>query len=178
AQFLIRERVGVTTRLISTLSPFTSYIIIPVFALANAGILLSTDVIGDALGSSVTLGIVAGLVVGKPVGIYLFSVGAIASGVATLPASLKRVHILAAGAVAGIGFTVALFINNLAFEDEPLIKDQATIGVLLASALATLVGFLIIRFSHVEDDSTPEGDRRAQLVDADADGIPDPIVAR
>ncbi len=178
AQFLIRERVGVTTRLISTLSPLTSYIIIPIFALANAGILLSRDVVGDALSSSVTLGIVAGLVIGKPVGIYLFSVGAIASGVATLPASLKRVHILAAGAVAGIGFTVALFINGLAFDDDKLIKDQATIGVLLASLLATLLGYLIIRFSHVSDETTPEGDRRAEMVDSDGDGIPDPVVAR
>ncbi|MBT8240432.1 MAG: Na+/H+ antiporter NhaA [Acidimicrobiia bacterium] len=178
AQFQIRERVGVTTRLIATLSPITSYVIIPVFALANAGILLSVNVIGDALTSPVTLGIVVGLVIGKPVGIYLFSIAAIASGVATLPAALKRIHILAAGAVAGIGFTVALFINGLAFEEENAIKDQATIGVLLASALATLVGYLIIRVSHVADETTPEGDRRAELVDADADGIPDPVVAR
>jgi NhaA family Na+:H+ antiporter len=177
AQFLIRERVGVTTRLISTLSPVTSYMIIPIFALANAGILLSTDVIGDALSSSVTLGVVTGLVIGKPVGIYLFSIAAIAGGVATLPASLRRIHILAAGAVAGIGFTVALFINNLAFGDENAIKDQATIGVLLASMLATLVGYLIIRFAHVADESTPEGDRRAEMVDVDGDGIPDPVVA-
>jgi NhaA family Na+:H+ antiporter len=177
AQFEIRERVGVTTRLIATLSPFTSYMIIPIFALANAGILLSTDVIGDALTSSVTLGIIAGLVVGKPVGIYLFSVLALRAGVATLPASLKRVHVLAAGAVAGIGFTVALFINGLAFEDEKVIKDQATIGVLLASLLATLLGYLIIRFSHVSDESTPESDRRAEMVDVDGDGVPDPVPA-
>jgi NhaA family Na+:H+ antiporter len=174
AQFQIRERVGVTTRLISTLSPFTSYLIIPIFALANAGILLSTDVIGDALTSTVTLGIVVGLVVGKPVGIYLFSILALRTGVATLPASLKRVHILAAGAVAGIGFTVALFINGLAFEDEDIIRDQATIGVLLASLLATLLGYFIIRFSHLADEATPEGNRRAEMVDVDADGVPDP----
>ncbi len=178
AQFQIRERVGVTTRLISILSPFTSYLIIPIFALANAGILLSTDVIGDALTSSVTIGIVVGLVVGKPVGIYLFSMLALRTGVATLPAALKRVHILAAGALAGIGFTVALFINGLAFEDENVIKDQATIGVLLASLLATLLGYLIIRFSHLADESTPEGDRRAEMVDADADGVPDPVPTR
>ncbi|NNE95754.1 MAG: Na+/H+ antiporter NhaA [Acidimicrobiales bacterium] len=175
AQFQIRERVGVTTRLIALLSPFTSYVIIPVFALANAGILLSTDVITDALASSVTIGIIFGLVVGKPLGIYVFSVFAIRSGLATLPRSLKQVHILAAGAVAGIGFTVALFINGLAFEDEALIKDQATIGVLLASLLATLLGYGIIRFSHVSDDATPEGDRMAEMVDTDGDGRPDPV---
>ncbi len=99
---------------------------------------------------------------------------ALASGVATMPASMKKVHILAVGAVAGIGFTVALFINGLAFEDET-IKNQATIGVLLASVLATILGFAIIKLSHSDEDATPEGDARADLVDADADGEPDLI---
>ncbi len=174
AQFSIREQVGVTSRLITTLSPFTSYLIIPIFALANAGIVLNASVIGDALGSSVTLGIIAGLVIGKPVGIYIFSMAALASGVATLPAALRKLHILAVGAVAGIGFTVALFINGLAFDGPAAedIKDQATIGVLIASILATIVGFVIIKATGSED-STPEGDRKARLVDADADGEPD-----
>ena len=173
-QFSVREQVGVTSRLITTLSPFTSYLIIPIFALANAGIVLNGDVIGNALGSSVTWGIIAGLVVGKPVGIYLFSLAALATGVATLPAALRKLHILAAGAVAGIGFTVALFINGLAFSGQAAeeIKDQATIGVLIASFLATVVGFVIIKATGSED-STPEGDRKARLVDADADGRPD-----
>ncbi len=175
AQFAIREQVGVTTRLIALLSPFTSYLIIPVFALANAGIVLNGGVIGDALGSTVTLGIIVGLVIGKPVGIYIFSMLALRSGVATLPSSLRKIHILAVGAVAGIGFTVALFINGLAFSgpDADEIKDQATIGVLIASILATLVGYLIIRASGTDREGTPEGDMRAQMVDADADGQPD-----
>ncbi len=177
ARFQIREQVGVTARLITLLSPFTSYLIVPVFALANAGILLSGDVVSEAITSSVTLGIVLGLVVGKPLGIYLFSLVALRSGVATLPASLKQIHILAVGAVAGIGFTVALFINGLAFEGSDLepIKDQATIGVLIASLLATIAGFAIIRMTHSNEGATPESDLLASMVDSDADGRPDPV---
>ncbi len=173
AQFQVRETVGVCERMIKLLSPFTSYIIIPIFALANAGIPLSGEVIGDALTSSVTLGIIAGLVVGKPLGVYVFAMAALASGVATLPAGMRKVHILAVGAVAGIGFTVALFINGLAFSDDVAIRNQATIGILLASLLATLLGFAIIKLSHSDEDATPEGDARASMVDADADGQPD-----
>ncbi len=176
-QFQVRERVGVTSRLIKLLSPFTSYLIIPIFALANAGIVLGGGVIGDALTSSVTLGIVVGLVIGKPLGIYVFSMAALASGVATLPAAMRKIHILAVGAVAGIGFTVALFIGGLAFEDQPELQDQATIGVLLASLLATIAGFAIIRATHTDQDATPEGDSKAGMVDSDADGEPDLVPA-
>jgi NhaA family Na+:H+ antiporter len=175
ARFQVRERVGVTSRLITVLSPFTSYIVIPIFAMANAGILLSPEVINEALSSSVTLGIVLGLVVGKPLGIYAFALVGIRSGIATLPPALRKTHILAAGAVAGIGFTVALFINGLAFEGPELeaIKDQATIGVLAASLLATIVGFVILRLTGAAHEGTPEGDLIATMVDADADGTPD-----
>ena len=78
---------------------------------------------------------------------------------------------------AGIGFTVALFINGLAFEGSDLepIKDQATIGVLFASLLATIAGFAIIRLTHSNEGATPESDLLASMVDSDADGRPDPV---
>ncbi len=143
AKWQLRERVPVTSRMITLLAPWTSFVIVPVFALANAGILLSGDIIGDALGSAVTWGIVLGLVVGKPLGIFLFTFSAVRVGLATLPDGVTMRHVLGAGAVAGIGFTVALFISGLAFEGTELV-DQAIIGVLLASALATIAGFAIL----------------------------------
>ncbi len=144
AGWKIRESVPVTGRLISVLAPWTSFVIIPIFALANAGVTLSGEAVADAATSRVALGVVAGLVVGKPVGIWLASMLATRFTSVELPPGLTSRHILGAGAVAGIGFTVALFIGALAFED-PAIGEQATMGVLVASVGATLLGFLILR---------------------------------
>jgi len=127
-------------RLEHTLHPWVSYLIVPVFALANAGVALSADGIREAAGSGLTLGVVTGLVIGKPAGILIFSWVAVRSGLATLPASVGFVHLLGAGLIAGIGFTVSLFIAGLAFTDPGLI-DEGKIGILAASALAGIVGF-------------------------------------
>jgi NhaA family Na+:H+ antiporter len=160
--FKLRELVPVTTRLTNLLSPWTSFVIVPIFALANAGVPLSREALQGALSSTLTLGIIVGLVVGKPVGIYLFSVAALRLRVAQLPPSLRPIHLLGAGAVAGIGFTVALFIASLAFDDRKLI-DEAVIGILIASVAATFVGWLILRSV---DDETPVDDRESVLVEA------------
>ncbi len=140
----IRESVPVTGRLIGLMSPWTSFLIIPIFALANAGVTLSGDAVADAASSRVTLGVIAGLVVGKPLGIWVATMLTTRYTSVELPDGLTSLHVLGAGAVAGIGFTVALFIGALAFED-PAIGEQATIGVLIASVGATLLGFLILR---------------------------------
>ncbi len=145
ANWKIRESVSVCSRQLSVVSPWTSFFVIPIFALANAGIELSGEAVSNATTSRVTLGIILGLVVGKPLGIYAFSVLAARSGLAVLPEGVTMRHVLGAGAVAGIGFTVALFINNLAFDDLPEIKDQAVMGILFASVAASVVGALILR---------------------------------
>ena len=134
----------VTGRLIGLLSPWTSFMIIPIFALANAGVTLSGDAVTDAASSRVTLGVIAGLVIGKPLGIWVTTMLATRFTSVELPPGLTSVPVLGAGAVAGIGFTVALFIGALAFED-PALGEQATIGVLIASLSATILGFLILR---------------------------------
>ncbi|MGF1595556.1 MAG: Na+/H+ antiporter NhaA [Acidimicrobiales bacterium] len=144
ASFRIREMVPVTGRLTALLSPWTSFLIIPTFALANAGVQLSGDAASGALTSRVTWGVVVGLVIGKPVGIYLFSTAAIRANVATLPEGLRPAHLLGAGAVAGIGFTVALFISTLAF-DDPRFTEESIIGILMASVLATFLGWFVLR---------------------------------
>lgn len=144
AEWQLRERVSVCGRLIALISPWTSFFVVPVFALANAGIKITGDSVAAAAGSPVALGIILGLVVGKPLGIYAFAAAADRYTSASLPDGVSLQHVLGAGAVAGIGFTVALFINRLAFEDVG-IRDEAVLGILVASLLATVVGWAVLR---------------------------------
>ncbi len=144
AEWEVRERVSVCARLIALISPWTSFFVIPVFALANAGIKITGDSVSAALTSRVALGIVIGLVVGKPLGIFLFAALANRTSFAELPVGVTMRHVLGAGAVAGIGFTVALFIDRLAFEDVG-IREEAVLGILVASLLAAILGWAILR---------------------------------
>jgi NhaA family Na+:H+ antiporter len=121
------------------LTPWVTFIIIPLFALANAGIDLTDIDWGQALASRVTLGIATGLVLGKFLGIVLFSWGAVRLGFARLPPGVQWKHIMGAGWLAGIGFTMSLFIAQLAFR-EPQLLAEAKLGILLASALAAALG--------------------------------------
>lgn len=152
--FEVRERVAVADRLADFLHPWTSFFIIPVFALANAGVDLSGGSLGDAVRSPVTIGIVLGLVVGKLAGVTAFSWLAVRTGLCELPRGATWTQMLGIGGVAGIGFTVSLFITNLAFEQQ-LITDQAKIGILVASTVAALVGATILRFSRSADGPAP-----------------------
>jgi NhaA family Na+:H+ antiporter len=158
AGFNIRESVPVTGRLISVLSPWTSFVVIPIFALANAGVRLTGEAVSTAASSVVTWGVIVGLVVGKPLGVYAASRIALRAGWATLPDGLRAVHLLGGGAVAGIGFTVALFISSLAFT-EAAVTEEAVMGILAASVLATVLGWLILRGGgsgpEAADDPTP-----------------------
>ena len=123
ASFLAQESVPLTERLEELLHPFTAFMIIPIFALANAGIVLSGDTISDAAASNVTLGIIAGLVIGKPLGIALFTWVAARFGFA-LPEGVNWPQFVGMGLAAGIGFTVSIFVGNLAF-DDPAITELA-----------------------------------------------------
>jgi Na+:H+ antiporter, NhaA family len=119
-----------------------AFFILPVFALANTGILLSGNW-PQTLTSHNSLGIMAGLVLGKPVGILLFSFLAIRSGLCQLPEQTNWAQLLGAGLLAGIGFTMAIFITNLAFDDETIIQ-YSKIAVLAASLVASLLGYLCL----------------------------------
>jgi NhaA family Na+:H+ antiporter len=140
---LSREAVSPLARVEHLLHPWTSFLVIPLFALANAGIPLSVRAIGDALSSSVTLGIASALVVGKMAGITLASLVAVRTGVGLLPEGVETRHLLGVGAVAGIGFTVSIFIAELAFPD-PQVVELAKIGVLLGSLAAGAVGAFVL----------------------------------
>lgn len=126
-------------RLEHSLHPFVSYGILPLFALVNAGVALKT---GSSVGS-ISLGIMVGLVLGKPLGVLLSSYLAVKLKIADLPPGVSWPALLGVGCLAGIGFTMALFIANLAFPAGEL-QNQAKAGILMASLLAGLLGTIIL----------------------------------
>ena len=136
----IAERIG------STLHPISSFIIIPIFALANAGIDLSGGVLGDAAGSAITWGVALGLVVGKTLGIFITTWIGMKMPFTTRPKELNNLSLLGLSAAAGIGFTVALFITNLAYKENLIFTDESKIGVLFASLVAGIIGLLFLHF--------------------------------
>ncbi|MDQ3986068.1 MAG: Na+/H+ antiporter NhaA [Actinomycetota bacterium] len=134
-----------------TLHPWVVFAIMPLFALANAGVPLVGSIAG-ALANPVVLGIVTGLVVGKQLGITLLAWLTVKSGISEMPEGITWRHVYGAGWLAGIGFTMSLFISDLAFPDSPLV-DAAKLGILVASLLAGVVGWAILRKA-----STPSAD--------------------
>jgi NhaA family Na+:H+ antiporter len=139
AEIAARETLSPVERLEIALHPWVGFIIMPLFAFANAGVALS---FGD-LGSSVTVAVVLGFTVGKPVGILTFSWLAVRSGIAMRPADLDWRLLAGGGLLAGIGFTMALFIANLAL-DQSLI-DSAKLGIFLASVVSAVAGLALLR---------------------------------
>jgi NhaA family Na+:H+ antiporter len=122
--------------------PWVAYLILPVFALANAGVALGGDLPG-VVTDPVTLGVIVGLAVGKPLGVSLACWLSVRAGLASLPAGVSWRQIVAAGFLAGIGFTMSLFIGGLAFADASLLA-AAKVGILSASVVAGLTGSLFL----------------------------------
>ena len=131
-------------RLERKVHPWTAFIVLPFFALVNAGVVMSPAGLVAAATSPVAQGIVAGLIVGKLTGILGASWLAVKMGVATLPEGVRWSHIAGVSLLAGIGFTVSLFITELAFSD-PEVINAAKVGILIASAAAGAGGFLILK---------------------------------
>jgi Na+:H+ antiporter, NhaA family len=143
--FRLRESVPVAERLADVLHPWTSYVIVPLFALANAGVELSRHRLADAATSRITIGVVVGLVVGKLVGVTAAIGVGTRAGPGEVPEGVTGRHVVGMAALAGIGFTVSLFVAALAFEDDPARLDQAKLGVLAASVTAAALGAVILR---------------------------------
>lgn len=204
ASFHIRESVSVAERLETVLHPITSFIIIPVFAMANAGVRINGSILSAAFQSRITWGIIVGLLIGKTVGITAFTLVATKMGWADRPSSLSLRNLVGLAMIAGIGFTVSLFISGLAFNvddshsDEEValvidvedagagdgasdavaegppgqarralaeaedshsdggasneIEDSAKIGILIASAVASVVGLLTLSGGSLDFD--------------------------
>ena len=152
---IARGSVSVVEWLQHVLHPWTSYLIVPLFALANIGIELSLDGLRSAVRSPITWGVLVGLLVGKPLGIVTATRLTIRARLADVPAGTAPGQLLGVGFTAGIGFTVALFITELALSD-PADQADAKLGILAASVLAAAVALLLLigrRSAH----ATPTG---------------------
>ncbi len=131
------------------LAPWIKHLIMPVFALANAGVALGGDA-ASALASPISLGVVCGLAFGKPIGIASFSWLSVRTGLAFLPNRVGWRQILGAGVLAGIGFTMSLFVANLAFGPTPML-ETAKVGILAASVAAGAAGTFILSKTNTGD---------------------------
>jgi NhaA family Na+:H+ antiporter len=136
----VREVASPLDRIEHHLNEWVAFVIVPIFALANAGVSLSVD----GLDTNVFAGVFFGLVVGKIVGVVGFTWLAVRLGIGRLPERTTWGHIVGVGATAGIGFTVALFVATLSF-DEPNLLRSAKIGILAASTVAGVLGFTLLR---------------------------------
>jgi Na+/H+ antiporter NhaA len=143
AQRGVASALSANERLQYELHPWTSYAIVPLFALANIGVHIDSGLVGDAVTSPVTLGIFFGYVIGKPVGILAAAWLASRSWLAGLQRSLSWPVIAGGGAVAGVGFTVSVLISDRAFEGQQL--EEAKLGVLAAAITASLLAWAIFR---------------------------------
>ena len=161
---LSREAVSPLARTEHALLPWTSFVIVPLFALANAGVRLSPDALGAAATSPITLGVLLGLIGGKAIGIAGASALALRTGVGRLPTGVRLPHVAGAAIVAGIGFTVSLFIADLAFDDAALV-DQAKIGILLASVVAGVAGWAVLRAVPAQETPTLDDEPNGRIGD-------------
>ena len=141
-------------RLLHALHPWVAFLILPIFALGNAGVMLEGIRLSEALTHPVSLGIIFGLVVGKPIGITLFSFLAVKFNLASLPKNVRWLHILGAAMLGGIGFTMSLFISELSFA-IPEITNYTKMAILLGSLLSALlgIGFLALTTKLKSDSS-------------------------
>ena len=140
---LARHAVSPAERMSHILHPWSSFVIVPIFALANAGVSIKADAFEVTGATAVTLGVILGLVVGKTLGIAGAAWLAARTGLARLPEGANMRMMFAIAAVAGIGFTVSLFVAELAYEAGSL-QDAAKIGVLAASTIAAIVGSIAL----------------------------------
>ncbi|MFG6493339.1 Na+/H+ antiporter NhaA [Microbacterium sp. P03] len=166
----LRESISINERLQSAYGPYVAYVVLPLFALANAGVQLSPDILGGALGSALTWGIVVGLVVGKFLGVFgssalmkLFRVGEFGPGL-----TLDR--IAGGAALCGIGFTISLFIVDIAI-DDPAAQNEARVGVLAASVLAFLIATIVFRVSDAAHPDIETGQTLVRPVDMRRDHV-------
>ncbi len=156
-----RATVPASERLQEALHPTSAYVVIPLFGLANAGVALDGETLRAAATSPVTVGIAVALLVGNAVGVTGGAAIALRTGLGVLPGRVRYGHLVGGAVLAGIGFTISLFITDLAF-DDPVLRDEAKIGVLTGSLLAAVIGSLLLRslgerlpLCSIDDDGPP-----------------------
>lgn len=146
------------------LHPWSAFVVVPLFALANAGIRIPASELGEAFRNEVTWGVILGLVVGKTIGITGATMLAVALRIGRLPEGVTVRYVVGAGALGGIGFTVSLFVTELAFGDE-LVGTDARLGVLVGSLIAAIIGTLIMVPGRLDvDRSMDEVPETAEII--------------
>ena len=150
-----RESIAPLDRLEHALTPWSSFVVVPLFALANAGVRFADfeSGVGEAVTSPIALGVGLGLLVGKLFGISLATWVAVRLGMGKLPSRTGWSQVVGLAGLAGIGFTVSLFVTELAFEDAGL-ADAAKIGIFIGSTLAGIIGYTMLRRSKTPEEMT------------------------
>lgn len=151
-RFYAKRALTPMQRLEDNMHPLVAFVIMPIFAFCNAGIELSGDILSQLL-SPVSLGIIAGLLIGKVAGVVGISSLIMKTTGLTLPSGMNKMHLWGVGFLAAVGFTMSLFIAGLAFKDE-LFINQSKLGVLVASILASLIGFLLLKMTSKKPESS------------------------
>jgi NhaA family Na+:H+ antiporter len=152
-EIIIERMQSPAQRLERALAPWSTYLILPIFALANAGVQINADAIRGLL-SPIGLGVILGLVIGKPIGIALLSWIALRTGLAEMPGDLHFKQLLSASLLAGMGFTLSLFIANAAFNDTATLA-AVKLNILVASILAGVLGTgALLLFSRIPSETT------------------------
>lgn len=169
----VARALSVNQRLQAYLHPWTSYVIVPLFALANAGVDLREGVLMQAIRSPLTWAIVAGLVIGKTIGIFASTMLGHRLGLGDLPRGVGAGQVFGGAALSGIGFTVSLLIASLAFRDHPELRSEATVGVLISAVISVTVGavafFIDARLRDEADAEVPRS--LSPPVDPDRDHV-------
>jgi len=147
---IARGSVSIVEWLEHQIHPWTAFLIVPLFAFVNSGIVITSQSISNAINSPVAWAIFFGLVAGKPLGIFLFTFVSLKTNVGALSGKVRWSEIFATGSSAGIGFTVSIFIAKLAFEDETL-QSLAIFSVLVASVTSALISYLIFKLISLQN---------------------------
>ena len=156
---LSRETLSPLDRLEQTLAPWSAYVVVPLFALANAGVVIEFSRLGELLTENVTLGVALGLLVGKTLGVTAFAWLAIRLGIGKMPPRTSWRDMIGMAMLSAIGFTVALFVSALSFDEGSAAADEAKIGIFAASLVAGIAGYVWLKmFGGAADggDEDPE----------------------
>ena len=173
----LRESISINERLQSAYGPYVAFVILPLFALANAGVLLSPDILAAAMVSPLTWGVVVGLVLGKFIGVFGSSAVMKLLRLGEFGAGLTLDRIAGGAVLCGIGFTISLFIVDLAIED-PAAQNEARVGVLIASVVAFVLATIIFRISDAVNPDEDAAQTLARPVDPRRDHVYGPADAR
>ena len=172
----LRDSISINERLVTGFGPYVSFGVLPLFALANAGVRLDADTVMAAMRSPLTWGVVAGLVVGKLIGITGATWLVQRTGLGRLSPGLTLRRIAGGAALSGIGFTISLFIVDLAITD-PHSADMARVGVLAASVIAFALGWAVFRLTDRLSPPVAVGHKLVRDIDPDRDHIRGPVDA-